>query len=893
MGLKFFIQSLNMSEEKLFYNNKEYILGATVSFKSGTGGMTYSLSGLCGYKNYNLILVSFKNEGISSNIVGPYYLNYFIDEYREPIYTFLWNHPADYRLDNLHQRTYSQRNVENLISPSQASPISNLENWEREYYDGAWGNYAANSYFTSQKGFTAPDGSTSATRFRVNGWTGYILHRLITEVNGKNEYIELKKGITYYLSFWLDMSSGRTLGEISPRTHDGPNGIWATNPPWPLSVSQISPVYRPEGLGSYPYLAPVGTTGWTRFVYGIRSTTGGTNYVNIYLLSTGNLDGSTYDWYFWGAQLEEESGPSATSYKPNIISDVNLVGSVYDRDTGNTLYDNSIENIPTWCSNNGITYFWPLIQLWDSTNYDMPTYSANDYYDFYTKRAINIFKLLPKKQRAIRPRGLDHPIMFEMYDDAITGLTFGPYPGVTYTYWGITEGYKYYTIPSATAYMGHVWPVTGISAGITAWNKFFNNFHSRGATIDYVFFDYEFVPFSTLYVQKDQTALGWTAARKIFEDPRYSQPWNGVTALKDIMDNLGATLINMEDAYYNNYNHLAWSRTIGYQTQKAYELILTPGLSAYFPEATVSNYNYFHQPDGITNGSYDQATHQIPGDLRAGNASSPVLYGDVWSFYSDIPGGGQSQARLPLSDPTRFEKFINTGGPTVSTGTLTRPWIAFMLAMLQMRCTKAAEPNVPITPWIGNVRWPGEAYGGSYGRPVNAWSDTKLGYNEKYGSTYHIEGGNSAYYYEMIRHCMLMGTKAFPMFNGSLYDDVRTPGWTSGNPSATNRRLYFLSGMTTHMEEIIPVDNVIHEVHNLIGGFTLTTADTSRPNWLAPYFASAAPGINGTTWWWRVTVGSTYTINVQGTTLSGISGPWGAWVSTTGPTLAGVNISIV
>jgi hypothetical protein len=82
--------------------------------------------------------------------------------------------------------------------------------------------------------------------------------------------------------------------------------------------------------------------------------------------------------------------------------------------------------------------------------------------------------------------------------------------------------------------------------------------------------------YATLFVEKGNTTHGWTSARKIAEDPRYSQPWNGITSLKGMMDAYGATLTNMPDSYFNDPNHLAWSRAMGIHRQKAYDLVMSP-----------------------------------------------------------------------------------------------------------------------------------------------------------------------------------------------------------------------------------------------------------------------------------------------------------------------------
>jgi hypothetical protein len=66
--------------------------------------------------------------------------------------------------------------------------------------------------FHQKKGFTAPDGSTSATRFQhspLNGGNYFIVLKNVSK-NQREEYIKLERGNTYYLSFWRDLTRGAT-----------------------------------------------------------------------------------------------------------------------------------------------------------------------------------------------------------------------------------------------------------------------------------------------------------------------------------------------------------------------------------------------------------------------------------------------------------------------------------------------------------------------------------------------------------------------------------------------------------------------------------------------------------------------------------------------------------
>jgi hypothetical protein len=221
-------------------------------------------------------------------------------------------------------------------------------------------------------------------------------------------------------------------------------------------------------------------------------------------------------------------------------------------------------------------------------------------------------------------------------------------------------------------------------------------------------------------------------------------------------------------------------------------------------------------------------------------------------------------------------------------------WLAFLLNMQSVRDAKRARygtpQDVPLTPWISNPGSPlledPSQYNVTSERPVVGWADVIKGYNPQYGITYTVDGGNSAYYKEMVIQTSLHGVKSFFMWNSSaLFSDVRT--------GVENYSAYFAAGLTSHEREISFVNGALAEVNDRIRGFTMTTADVSRLSWVAPYVASGAPGPSGITWWWRITVNPEYNIVVDGITLNGASGPWGTWVSTTGPTLANIPISIL
>jgi hypothetical protein len=158
--------------------------------------------------------------------------------------------------------------------------------------------------------------------------------------------------------------------------------------------------------------------------------------------------------------------------------------------------------------------------------------------------------------------------------------------------------------------------------------------------------------------------------------------------------------------------------------------------------------------------------------------------------------------------------------------------------------------------------------------------------------------GNTAYFYELVRHCCLLGTKAFGWFNAfsfidNSYPGARAYGFNQQKALETGKQVIALTkGFSGFIEEYKLINETLHDVHQKIKGFTLTTAGLDeRWNWSLPYHASAAPDARGQTWWWRITVQNGYTLYVNGMTLPTANGEVGLWLGTTGPTLAGVNIS--
>ena len=170
------------------------------------------------------------------------------------------------------------------------------------------------------------------------------------------------------------------------------------------------------------------------------------------------------------------------------------------------------------------------------------------------------------------------------------------------------------------------------------------------------------------------------------------------------------------------------------------------------------------------------------------------------------------------------------------------------------------------------------------------------GYNKRHAIYLTRRGGNSGYFYELARHCCLLGAKNLIAFNAAENIDHSLPGVRTelGNGYAEfgGRKAtpYYLSGDTYHEMFPINLDNTLADFHNKIGGFTLTTADVSELNYSLPYALNGAPDLNGITWWWRLTAKPGYTLYCNGNTLAAPNNI-GAWIPTSSNQFTGVTLT--
>jgi len=489
---------------------------------------------------------------------------------------------------------------------------------------------------------------------------------------------------------------------------------------------------------------------------------------------------------------------------------------------------------------------------------------------------INALKLIPQDKRGLFPLIFQKWYHWQFFDDKMPA-----YENEGYTFWTNnflvnleTTGYTQYT--------SSIWPDRGISTLGYLWDQCLELLYANGASLDAVIFDRE----GTLF-DIDRKIKGF------YNDPRGSTSWRGLSSWISLNESMGGNSVGQIEPF--DY------AVEVYETQADIDVYNNPLFSRY-PNAIMANYDTTVSDPGIQRASPNWVGNMNRRAHYWGNAVSPENYSWMYLF--------PSQVKISYVDPTITTAFL-TPDVSYSKQILRGPWPSFLMAVGKLRETKRNNPSLLQIPHIGPVSLWGDSFtvgtrnisGVTYTRymlgPVIGFADIKLGYNPKtdvyldgvtIGSYQYSIPGNSAYYYEMVRHSCLYGTKGFVMFNPSSYIDESLPGSTAIEYiwSGEKKDLYLKAGLTQHVQEQEIFENVMQEIHDKIGGFTMPSGDISRVRWDSSYISSGAPGLNGTTWYWRITVAPGFTLVFDGITLPNTQGNVGMWYETSGSTLAGI-----
>lgn len=283
----------------------------------------------------------------------------------------------------------------------------------------------------------------------------------------------------------------------------------------------------------------------------------------------------------------------------------------------------------------------------------------------------------------------------------------------------------------------------------------------------------------------------------------------------------------------------------------------------------------------------------LPTTGSAQNGISKILYPEgssgwtrfSWKFH--VPSSTDSLDPIENNSFSVYAMLTGTAQPyTQISGTTTYIWNP----TLEIE-SSPENINIPITTINSEdniLRW--------REGPPGGMAYVEKGYNKKHALYLTKRGGNSGYFYELVKHCCLLGAKTLMSFNAAETIDHSLPGVRTllGNNysefGGAKTSPLILSGSTFYEMFPINLNNAIKEFHEKIGGFTSATADMSPLDQSLPYVLNGAPDVNGVTWWWRLTAKPGYTLYCNGHTLASPNA-LGAWIPTNSNQFTGVTLT--
>ena len=683
-----------------------------------------------------------------------------------------------------------------------------------------------------QTGITAPDGSTTAFAF---GTTGGLIYASI-----RQQQFDLTPGTTYTFSYYRNISLGATGGSFRIRDVTGSSAAFDLQP----SMSFTG-------------------TGWVRydttFFMGITQTG-----VDCYILSRSNSATETagVTVCLWGAQLEK--GGVTTAYSRS-LGFRDLRGGCVGATGSSGVYNE--KDWLSYATRNNLNYVSPFVNFYRISGYEisnMSGWTQNSEINRIVSKLTNLPVWSAKK--AFQPTLFNREDWFAFTGDKVTATGALPFK-----YFGNTYPFPISNISNSYP---SPWTDFGISGASGFYNQILNIFNSNKIQLDCVVGDNE-TGYPYTWGVKD--VIGGISG--YLADPRYNQSWKGLSSWSSYMNFYGVTAAGgqLQGPGVNQTAYLVWNNLVQQHQGVAMNEMWANASIQQSPKALVANYDYWVSDGGPTAGPPDANGHPQFRSKYVGNATSPFLYGEVQQIDATV---SFNNVFVKPENPTFF--VLASGG--ISGVTLAKgPWTSFTKAMQEVRSVKRGSPNVPMIPWIGSVR-----YAGGVGQndptlaPTVGFADMDKGYSPIMGYTSNV-GGNSAYYYELIKHVCLHGVKSVGYWNSSSFSIYE-------NGTQLSDRDYAQRGYTsTWIKDIALFNDALKDVNDNLGGYTLATADASRISWLAKYIASGAPKIDGS-YLWRVTVKPGNTLSVQGITLPGPLGNVGMWVNTTGNCLSGITV---
>ncbi len=167
-------------------------------------------------------------------------------------------------------------------------------------------------------------------------------------------------------------------------------------------------------------------------------------------------------------------------------------------------------------------------------------------------------------------------------------------------------------------------------------------------------------------------------------DPRWRQPWHGMTALgvslKDLEGETSTWILDPRNAGY-----LRWNLEIGRYGAAAMNQSLWAPAVAVFPKLAGSNYQGIRS---LESPAVDMNGHHQPHDNVFGNASSPALYGEVGSIVNlRVDDGDDSRVRWNGARELKASA-----------------WLGFLIGQQQVRgaVSGGSARGLRLMPWIAN-----------------------------------------------------------------------------------------------------------------------------------------------------------------------------------------------
>lgn len=874
--------------DQIFIDGNTFTLGATAPGSITMGMINYELTGLSSGTTYYFSVVAFSDLSGYSGWGGP--ITVFTYP-RMPINAFAWTWPHATRggYDTLY---YSSGITQNLLASS--NDILNTSVWNPF-------NFANSVVLSSATAISAPSGM-SAFSLSITGATGYKF------ANQKQGYFSVTAGITYTYSFYINVTEGITQN-FDARISDyfNPNTTGTFTP----YLYQIQPEIKNNISSGESTLSLgfSGASGWTRVIVNVVPKINQKLTICSFQINGVFNSIPLKPYYLAGFNFNQGTIPS-NFVKTTIIPEFD--SNVYDATGQTLLYDGSEESFINFGKLHGLTYVYPLVASYVELNSYKNWLGANNSVEWQNsnslKRYARVLKGFSAGCRAIYPTVFSNVWLWNLESDLIS---LGSSAGQAGNYYNSNNDLVTYTACNNTYHSG-LWITGGICLGQQIWNQTMLDLKSLDSYCDYFIHNQENVT-GAFSVFDIFPCSGNTFAIRdaIINDPRYKQSFFGLTSWFDFMESFGACGYLIQDTVYDPTNsYMAWDAYGNALFRKSLDLIVS-GYDTYdngrFKNSIQTDaYSYFGDGD-INEGSPTPfGFHPINSKYVMGNAPSPILYG--WYSFgwenSVIYGSNYDKVKFKLA------------GDPLSAGE-TRPspfpiaWMPFLFDMQTLRLAKKGSPQLPMVPVIPSLRvygqpvlLPGQSEGANQRtfaqgvtaeRPVLYYADVNVGYNPVAGITFTVAGGNSAYFYELIRHACLSGSKAFDWWNSGSFFNAELWGACYGTnfkpmDSLTIQaginyvRDYTLSGDTTYIYDMQYLNNVLHECNSRLGGHTIKTHVLNRINYTTNYVVSGAPGPTGGSWW-RVTIKPGTTFIVQGMTLPTPTGEIGAWFYTSGNTL--------